>query len=647
MVVYNLLGQIGKLLSLDVSTNTPIINKGKMYANTQLEQKKYETNYDTTWQIDIANKDIINGIKVEDRLEYFVDPSENKYSTSNMVENYSHYVKTMVSKNNFTHILGEEGYIKIYDNQGQEIAQINNQTPYTEDEFYIVSYPNDVFQIAVETSNPIGEGTLYINNTRTIEPELAYTKEQMRNFIKLETVTNLMQITDNGNFQIEEKTLSIPLEETNTNANIVIDKTNLSTIVTNEDVEIKIELDNNRQNTDLYENPIFMIELPEYIEDIKVKEANVLYDENLTIQAIDGIVQNGKTYLQIKLEGTQDGFSPGSFTNGTNIVLKTDIKPKLLTPNMEDHINLYYLNQNAVSYTNNVLIGDQIAGAADSSIHYSTPPEMIAVATISNYDNKGNTVSSIKQGVQTDKIAIYDSAKLAKMQLKIVNNTGNNCNNVIAIGRIPFAGNKDISSNEDLGTNLDTYLRSAISVNGVDQNKVSVYYSENGEATKDLTNPQNSWTQTPTDITKVKSYLIALNDYEMATGTTLDAYYDFEIPANLEHGINLYETFEVNFMNNAYTGAAPESVRADTVGLTTGEGPKVEVVQTIESNDGIVKSGDVVKVIALINNTGSVDLENVVLREYIPAHTRYTVYREGWGDVSQVKSEYIYPRYLH
>ena len=499
--------------------------------------------------------------------------------------------------------------------------------------------------IIVETSKPIGEGTLYINNIRSIDPDLAYSKEQIRNFVGLETQTNITQITDNGYYPIEEKTLLIALEETNTNANIIIDKTNLSTIVTNEDVEIKIELDNNRYNTDLYENPIFMIELPEYIENINIKEANVMYDENLKIESFDGIVENEKTYLQIKLAGVQDGFSPGSFTNGTNIVLKTDIKAKLLTPNLEDHINLYYLNPNAISYTNNVLIGNQIAGKAETTISYSTPPEMIAVATISNYDNTGNTVSSIKQGVQTDKIAIYDNAKTARMQLKIVNNTGNTCNNVFAIGRIPFAGNKNISTGENLGTTKDTYLISPISVSGIDQNKLSIYYSENGEATTDLNNQQNGWTNAPEDITKMKSYLIVLNnDYEMTTGTTIDAYYDFQIPANLEHGNDFYETFEVRFINNAYTGAVEETVTADTVGLSTGEGPKVEAIQTIDSIEGIVRSGDVVKVIAIITNTGSVDLENVVLREYIPKHTKYTEYREGWGDVGQVKSEYIYPQ---
>lgn len=121
-----------------------VLNKGRMYANTQLEQKQYETNYNTTWKIDIANNDIINGIRVEDKLEYFVDPMGNKYSTSNMFENYSHYVKTTVNKNNFGHILGEEGYINIYDSSDQLVAQINNQTPYTDEDFYIIAYPENV-----------------------------------------------------------------------------------------------------------------------------------------------------------------------------------------------------------------------------------------------------------------------------------------------------------------------------------------------------------------------------------------------------------------------------------------------------------------------------------------------------------------------
>ena len=53
--------------------------------------------------------------------------------------------------------------------------------------------------------------------------------------------------------------------------------------------------------------------------------------------------------------------------------------------------------------------------------------------------------------------------------------------------KIPFSGNKDVLTGEELGSNLDATLASAITSNGIDASKVTIYYSTNGTATKTLT----------------------------------------------------------------------------------------------------------------------------------------------------------------
>ena len=57
----------------------------------------------------------------------------------------------------------------------------------------------------------------------------------------------------------------------------------MSTIVTNEDLELKIELNNNVQTSDLYKNPEFIIEFPEYIDDVNIKNYNLLFDDYIKI----------------------------------------------------------------------------------------------------------------------------------------------------------------------------------------------------------------------------------------------------------------------------------------------------------------------------------------------------------------------------
>ena len=616
----------GDSVVLELATNKQNINKGKIYANAGMEDKKYETKYNTQLRIDISNKDIANKINIKDNSTYFVDQNSNQYS----IENYAHYLKTTISKNNFEKILGTDGTIKIYNQLGNLIAQIDSLTKTDENGNYLVTYPEDTTKVVIETSKPQNAGILYINNTKSIKADIPYSKNDLKGFTKLEE-------------KINENTISYNLEETNTNANITLNRTNLSTIVMNEDVEMSISLDNNRENSDLYENPTFFIEMPEYIEDVTVKSANILYDEGLQIQNIEKLNQDGKLLLKVTLQGTQNGFSTGTFSKGTNIVLNTDIKAKLLTPSKDDTVNLYYSNPNAIAYASSVVVGEQVLGTSQANISYSTPVGMIAVSSISNYENTGKIATSINQGKVTDKIEIFADAKIAKMNVKLVNNTGNICSDVVAIGRIPFKGNRDVNSNEELGTTVDSLLKSKLVANGISEDKVAIYYSENGEATKDLNDDNNKWILEPQDLSKIKSYLIVLKDYQMKNGETIDFTYDFEIPANLEYGNSLYGSFEAFFTNNTDVGKEQEKASADVVGLSTGDGPKLSAYQIAFSPYNTVKEGQIFKMKVYIENTGSTPLENVILREFIPKYTKYTEYQEGSGDYGEVSSGYIYP----
>ena len=94
-----------------------------------------------------------------------------------------------------------------------------------------------------------------------------------------------------------------------------------------------------------------------------------------------------------------------------------------------------------------------------------------------------------------------------------MNNNENNSNNIKILGRIPFKGNKDVATGEDLGTTIDTTLTSLISENNENLAKATIYYSSNGEATEDIEDPENGWQTQVDDLSKIKSYLIVLNNY--------------------------------------------------------------------------------------------------------------------------------------
>lgn len=618
----------GSLNSLELLSNLTEINKGKMYANSVVTNKQYETEINATILAEIAYKENVTGISVEDIETYFTDTNNNKYTVDN-----AYYKNISINKANFEKILGQDGEIKIsYD--GNVVAVINNTLEANEDGNYLIKLTNKYNNLAIEMSAPVSEGILYINIQKAIDGELEYSKTQIMSFNSLITKMQLEQITQTEGVSeiLENKEMALPLTETYTNANISINPNTLSTKLINEDVEVKIELDNARENSDLYVNGTFKIEFPEYIEDIEVKSYNILYSEGLVIKEIAQQKENNKMVLNITLDGTQANFSTGTVTNGTNIILGMNIKAGLLTPMTDDEIELYYKNDNAVLY--NTIDEATGLGFNKANVSFITPVGMLAVNKISGYEETGKSVISVNQGTVVDKIQMDSDAKNAKMDLMVINNTGDNCTDVKVLGRIPFENNKKIGTDEELKTTVNTTMSQAITIEGETQNYAKIYYSENGEATEDLNNANNMWTQTVEDFSNVKSYMIIFENYELKQGEVINMSYDFIIPEMIDLNNSLYGTFGIFYNRNSEIGIIAENTIADIVGLTTGTGPVMEINQSVSvGEDGVIQEGQEVKYTFSIKNAGNNDIEDLKIKDLLPDYATYGEYKgpEGMG----------------
>ena len=165
--------------------------------------------------------------------------------------------------------------------------------------------------------------------------------------------------------------------------------------------------------------------------------------------------------------------------------------------------------------------------------------------------------------------------------MNVINNYENTLDHVVVLGRTPFKDNKDVSTSLSLGSNITMPLASGITVTGIDNSKFTVYYSENGEATTDLSNSQNGWTTSVTDYTKIKSYMIVLNEeYAMNGGDTFTFTYKATLPANLDYDQEVYENYGVFFNNNKTSGTITDKAIATKIGLTTGSIAKLDAKLT-------------------------------------------------------------------
>ena len=290
-------------------------------------------------------------------------------------------------------------------------------------------------------------------------------------------------------------------------------------------------------------------------------------------------------------------------TNGTNIVINADIKVDLYTPAKSDIIKLRYTNSEATNLDNN--------GYTELPINYSAPTGLVAVNSTSNYNTVGSITTSVRQGVKEDLIDIYSEAKAATMEIVVMNNNENTVSDVSILGRIPFKGVKDIETGEDLGTTLDTKLIGPIVSDERNGVAFNIYYSENGEANNDLNNSENGWTMNPTSFENIKSYLIVPQDenYEMQETAILRFTYQYEIPANLTHNENIYGTFLAYYTNNSEIAKTDEKATPDTIGLTTGEGPELNLEVSLDKEK--VKELEEVKAKIIATNVGNNKAENI------------------------------------
>lgn len=209
--------------------------------------------------------------------------------------------------------------------------------------------------------------------------------------------------------------------------------------------------------------------------------------------------------------------------------------------------------------------------------------------------------------------------------MNVINNYENTLDHVVVLGRTPFKDNKDVSTSLSLGSNITMPLTSGLTVTGVDASKVTIYYSENGEATTDLSNSQNGWTTSVTDYTKIKSYMIVLNeDYAMNGGDTITFTYKATLPANLDYDQEVYENYGVFFNNNKTSGTITDKAIATKIGFTTGSIAKLDAKLTSTIGEGAsVKSGEILEYELTINNTGVVDAENTTVEIKLPSELSF------------------------
>lgn len=577
--------------TIEVTANNAVesIYKGKLYSGLD---KEYTSK--TILDVHLANTQEYISIK-EEVSRYLLADGE--------IDSNVYYHKTTINKESFDKIFGTDGNIEIYNENNELLATITSETETDANGNFVIDYTGrEPKGIEFRTSKPVAEGTLEFESTKIIKAsDINVVKNANRMVTKIvygynnydEQTMETKEATYTKGIEAEIET-NISLNETITEAKLEMNRNSLSTIMAN-DIEMKLILKTDDESRDLYRNPTFTIELPEQVQNIQINSINLLYEEELKIvnYSVDG------RYITIQMEGEQTSYKAQS-VEGANIIINATINVDRTSIAKPETVNVTYTNEKANGYANQEEIGrisKELEIVAPKDVTAISRIEALGVETIGEEEI---TSVTLQRGVE---------AKQVRVDFEIINNNEENIENVNVMGTFPTKTEEN---------NIDIKV-----VDGITVENAQVYYTENEDATADVSNTENGWTETITNPQTVKKYLIIMDKID--SQTVVNGSYTIEIPENLEYNQTATQGYEVTYTKGQ--ASTQNTVKATTIRMETGVGPKLETNLTATLagetliDNATVKNGEVIKYKVQVSNVGSEDVTNLKVTGVIPEGT--------------------------
>lgn len=575
-----------------VETGENVSISGKMtneiYKGYIYENGENETEFNEIYNIEISNEQNVDEISIKSEETYFMKDDTKKIDAKENI----YFKSTKILKDDMLKILGDKGIITIKNENGDILYVIDKDTKENEYGIIEVFYnEKDVKKLEILTTKPVKEGSLKIINNKAILPNTEYSKKELKEFNKIKQLIS----ANESKHEIESNLLDTTLQ-----ADFNINKKELSTMIENQEIEIKTTLKSYNNTMDLYENPTIKITLPEEIEEVTLKEeAKILYNEEIKIKDIN----IEKNEINIQLEGTQTKYSEEAI-EGTVIDLVLNVKLNKEATNTKKNINMIVKNE---SKEINI----------DKEVSIISPKEIIS---LNNIKELGIETYGIEENSSIN-INREDKEKQINISSQIINNKEEEISNVKIMGEFPTNGEKKVKENK-IENNLNAILNSEINIKG---KECKIYYTENNNATEDLNSIENGWQENFKELEDIKKYMITIDKIDKDEKIEFD--YEVTIPENLDYNQQAIEGYKVIY--NDKEARSEEIIESTYIEMTTGKGPVIEgnltgfIGEKEITETTNIKAGEEISYKINLRNTGTEDSENVKISLDIPEGMYY------------------------
>lgn len=555
----------GDLANDAVMSNTQIttseLYKGQLYANITATEKQ-DIQYETLTTLVVTKEGIVNEIKINETQDEFVTEGIDVVANTK-------YISTIINKDQMLNILGQDGSVTLKNGDTEIVltktAEVDGNGNIVIEHKYLIN------QLEITTTKPVKTGLLEVRHTKAITG--TYTRKQIK------AITTLKS----GNANIE-------MQETVSRADLaVITEGNLSTTETN-NLTLGVVLITKGEEYDFYKNPTITIQLPSVVETVEFNTTPTIQNVNNNEITISDYKYNQTTKeITIKLEGEQTTY-PGGDLSELYIPLDLKVTLSKLGTTQNGKITMTFTNQNASKYYGSTNVVEKTIGIV-------APSGLLKWFNLNTNSNTSTSEETI------ERVLIEEAGKTLDFEITLLNNTGSDINNVNVLGKLP--------TTVDSEDTLETVLKNITASNG------KVYYTENTEATVDVNDDSNGWTESLTS--NAKLYLIKLDS--LNNGSNYTATLKIQIPNNIQNGQKTYTEYQVIYGLEGET-KTERSRRIRVVAVSELETQLTAQVGKVTLNRGDkVKEGEVIKYTATVTNYTEQTLENVVLKAGVPEGT--------------------------
>ena len=481
------------------------ITKGYLY--WQKYEMQFDVNMDIQVQYILPGKDI----EIVEQGNMFTGDSVNLNIT-----NSTYYTNSTISKEELTNILGENGTLEIYDAEaGTLLGTLNKDATVDENGNINIAY-NNISRLRFVIKNPEKIGSIHINNTKKVKSNHGIDNETLKAVKQLRLI-----FTNNNMIYTSTVEKDIKLYDTVTKSTVELDKTEFNTADDSTAINMKINLNTQNMDYDLYKNPVLQVVFPSEFEQVNIETVGITFENGLKLTNAEMTnLEDGRKVLTITIEGEQLEYLNNDITANTQIAITGNVKVYQNLTSRDTNITYTYTNEKAITYDN--------GGVVNIPVKITAPYGFI-MTTLAN-----DTLISKNKELEEVKVRANTASQTIHVKETITNNFDDSVNNFELTGMLPRRDQQYTLGENTITSSFDAEIAGNVTIN---RNDAKIYYSEDNQ----------NWSETKTMNSNL--FKIAFEE-SFAKGDMVTVEYDLKIPGNISYSKSSYLAFIANAKQN-------------------------------------------------------------------------------------------------